>query len=127
MRAWTSEELDKLGNAEELDLMSVRHDGTIRNPVTMWVVRVGGDVFVRAYKGRTSPWFRGALTRHEARIRSGGVDKDVTLEEVDRTAAVNDQVDEAYRRKYRQYAGNILNSMLTPQARAATLKLSPRE
>src|SRR5512140_3069703 len=127
MRAWPSDELDKIGEAEELDLMSVRPDRTIRNPVTMWVVRVGDDVYVRAYKGRTSPWFRGALTRHEARIRSGGVDKDVTLEEVDGNAAVNEQIDEAYRSKYRRYSANIVNSVVTAEARAATLKLAPRE
>jgi hypothetical protein len=37
-----------------------------------------------------------------------------------------DEIDGAYRAKYRRYAGNILNSVLTPQARSATLKLVPR-
>ncbi len=78
---WTSEELDRIGSAEELDLASARRDGTLRSPVTMWVVREGGDRYVRSVNGRQSSWFRGAQTRHEARIRVGGVDKDVALEQ----------------------------------------------
>ena len=39
---------------------------------------------------------------------------------------IDDKVDAAYRTKYGRYAGSILNSVLTPEARAATLKLVPR-
>jgi hypothetical protein len=45
---------------------------------------------------------------------------------VDADHAINDEVDAAYRAKYRRYAGSILNSVLTPQARATTIKLVPR-
>ena len=83
MDAWTSDELNKIGAAEELDLGSVRRDGTLRNPVTMWVVRHGDDLYVRSVNGRGSSWFRGAQARHEARIQAGGVRNDVTLVETD--------------------------------------------
>ena len=39
MGAWTSDELGKIGAAEELQIAPVRRDGTPRNPVTAWVVR----------------------------------------------------------------------------------------
>ena len=55
MTAWTSDELDKIGAAEELRIASLRRDGTLRNPVTIWVVRLDDDLYVRAYKGRSSP------------------------------------------------------------------------
>jgi hypothetical protein len=126
MSTWTSDELNKIGAAEELEIASLRRDGTLRQPVTIWVVRVGDDIYVRAYKGRTSPWFRGAQTRHEGHIRAGGVDKDVTFGEADGDAAINDQVDAAYRSKYHRYAANIVGSVVTPMARAATIKLAPR-
>ena len=58
MNAWSSEELDRIGAAEELDLASVRRDGRLRKPVTMWVVREGDDVYVRSVNGRGSSWFR---------------------------------------------------------------------
>ncbi len=125
MAAWTSEELDRIGGAEELDITSVRQDGTLRKPVTIWVVRVGDDVYVRAYKGRNGPWFRATQTRHEGHIRAGGVDKDVTFVDVS-SDALNDQIDAAYRSKYRRYSANVLDPMLTPTARPATLKLVPR-
>ena len=35
MTAWTSDELNKIGNAEELQIASLRRDGTLRNPVTI--------------------------------------------------------------------------------------------
>jgi hypothetical protein len=124
MTTWTSDELTKIGTAEELQIASLRRDGTLRNPVTIWVVRLGDDLYVRSYKGRTSAWFRGVQDRHEGHIRAGGVDKDVTfVEEAD--PAINDQIDAAYRTKYRRYA-QYVPPMVAPEARAATIKLLPR-
>jgi hypothetical protein len=124
MTTWTSEELDKIGKAEELKIASLRSDGTLRNPVIIWVVRLGDDLYVRSVNGRNSAWFRGVQTRYEGHIRAGGVDKDVTfVEESD--SNINDQIDAAYATKYRRYA-SITNSMVTPAVRAATIKLVPR-
>ena len=126
MNPWTSDELNKIGTAEELRIASLRRDGTLRKPVTIWVVRVGDDLYVRAVYGRESAWFRGTQTRHEGQIRAGGVVKEVTfLEEAD--LDINEQIDSAYRTKYRRYAANIINSTLTPEARSATIKLVPRD
>jgi hypothetical protein len=124
MTVWVSEELNKIGAAEELEIASLRDDGTLRNPVTIWVVRHGDDLYIRSVNGRTSSWFRGTQVRHEGRIWAGGVEKDVTF--VDAENAINDEIDAAYRAKYRRYAASIVNTTLTPQARAATLKLVPR-
>jgi hypothetical protein len=123
MSTWTSEELDAIGSAEELQLSSVRGDGTLRNPVTMWVVRHGDRLYVRSVYGRGSSWFRGAQTRHEAHIRAGGVEKDVRLVETDH---LGDEIDAAYRAKYQRYAESIVGSTVSSQARAATLELVPR-
>jgi len=125
MITWTSDELAKIGIAEELDLVSMRSDNTLRKPVTIWVVRVDNDIYVRAYKGRTGAWFRGTLTRHEGHIRAGGVDKDVTfVEETD--IDINARIDTAYRTKYGQYEAQYVDPMVDPQAKAATIKLMPR-
>ena len=64
MPGWTHDELEAIDAAEELDLASVRRDGTLRRPVTMWVVRDGDDLYVRSVNGRGSFWFRGAHERH---------------------------------------------------------------
>jgi hypothetical protein len=63
--------------------------------------------------------------RHEGRIQAGGVDKDVTFVDVD--PDINDQIDAAYRTKYRRYAKSIISTVLTAEARAATLNLVPRQ
>lgn len=121
--SWIDDERERIGAAEELELASVRGDGTLRRPVTMWVVRVGDEVYVRSVDGRGSSWFRGAQTRHEARIRAGGVEKDVELVETD---GYGEAIDAAYEAKYGRRYPTIVPSIVTPQARAATLKLVPR-
>ena len=125
MTTWTSDELKKIGIAEELRIASLRRDSTLRNPVIIWVVRLGDDLYVRSVNGRNSAWFRGAQTRHEGHIRAGGVDKDVTfVEELD--SDINAQVDAAYATKYRRYAASIISHINGSEARAATIKLVPR-
>ena len=94
MNTWTKTELDKIARAEELEIATRRRDGTLREPVTVWVVRHGDDLYVRLVNGRKSSWFRGAEARHEGHIQAGGVDKDVALVETDN---VNDEVDAEYR------------------------------
>ncbi len=122
MAAWTEGELGTIGAAEELELASVRRDGTLRTPVTMWVVRHGDDLYVRSVNGRGSSWFRGVQVRHEARIHAGGVDKEVSVVETD---DAGDAVDAAYRAKYDRRYPTIVPSIVAPDARAATLKLMP--
>ncbi len=126
MTAWTSAELTKIGVEEELDLISMRKDGTLRKPVTMWVVRIGDGVYVRAYKGRTGPWFLGVLDRHQGHITSAGLKKEVVFEEVTDPSMI-EQVDKEYLRKYGHYAAEYVDPMVTPQARAATIRLIPKD
>ena len=122
MTAWTNEELTRIASGDELQIAPRRRDGTLRNPRTIWVVRHGDDLYVRSVNGRTSAWFRGAQVRHEAHIQAGGVDKDVRLVETD---DLNEEIDAAYRTKYRRYAASIIDTIVSPQARAATLRLVP--
>jgi hypothetical protein len=98
-------------------------DGTLRKPVTIWVVRHGDDLYVRSGYGRTSSWVRGTQERHEGHIRAGGVDKDVLFVEADDD--VNDEIDTAYRTKYHRYSARFVTPMVSPEARAATIKLVP--
>lgn len=124
MTMWTSEELTKIETAEELQIASLRADGTLRKPVIIWVVRLGDNLYVRCVNGRKGAWFRGVQTRHEGRIWSGGVEKDVAfVDESD--PEINDKINEAYLTKYRRYPQYVA-PMVTPEVRAATIKLVPR-
>jgi len=51
MSEWTTEELSKIETAEELKIASMGRDGTLRKPVTIWVVRHGDQIYVRSVGG----------------------------------------------------------------------------
>ena len=91
--------------------------------MTIWVVRVGEEVHVRSVNGRGSSWFRGAQTRHQARFRDGGVERDVELVETDDDRPA---VDAACETEYGRRYPTIVPSIVAPSARAATLELVPR-
>ena len=124
MTNWPREELEKIAAADELQLASARPDGRLRKPVTIWVVRLGDDIYVRSVNGRNSHWFRGVEDRHEGHIRAGGVDKGVRF--VEAGDDVNDEIEAAYRTKYRHYNASVVDPLFTPAAKAATLELVPR-
>jgi hypothetical protein len=75
--------------------------------------RNGRDAAGIASRGRTG----------EARIRAGGVERDVMIE--DAGDAVNDRVDAAYRTKYRRHAATIVDGITNARARATTLRVVP--
>jgi hypothetical protein len=45
---WTSDEMTRIGAADELAIAARRDDGTLRDPVTIWVVRLGDDLLIDA-------------------------------------------------------------------------------
>jgi hypothetical protein len=125
MPGWTSNELTAIAAADELEIAPLRADGAQSKLVTIWVVRVGDDLYVRSYRGVGSSWFRGTQASHQGHVRVGGVDKDVAfIDEAD--PEVNAQIDDAYREKYRRFGPNYVDPMVAEGARAATLKLAPR-
>ncbi len=128
MTTWTSDELDRIGSADELRIASPRADGTLRPYVPIWVVRVGDDLYVRSYRGAAGGWFRHLTDRAEGRIQAGGVERDVTVATAAGAVdgAVDDAVDEAYRGKYGRYGSRLVEPMTAPAARATTLRLAPR-
>ncbi|MFF7986731.1 DUF2255 family protein [Streptomyces sp. NPDC007901] len=86
MTHWNDADLAKVGAAEEPDLESERADGTdgtLRAPVTMWVVRSGDHLYVRSVKGTAGPWYRGIRSRDQGRVTAGGVCQDVTFHPAD--------------------------------------------
>ncbi len=124
MATWTSDELTRIGSAEELEIAPRRRDSSLARPRTIWVLRHGDGLYVRSVNGRTSAWFRGTRVNHEGHIQAGGVSKDVTPADLD--VDIGDDLDGAYRDKYRRYAASIVDSITSPQARAATLKVAPQ-
>jgi hypothetical protein len=124
MTTWTSEELAKIGNAEELAIASRRPDGTLRPFVTIWVVRAGDDLYVRSVKGRSGTWYRRALAAGEGRLRAGGVERDVAFEEAG--PEVQSPVTAAYHEKYDRYGPSIVGTVVSAESATTTLRLVPR-
>jgi hypothetical protein len=119
---WTPEELDRIGQAEELHLATRHRDGELSQYVTMWVVRADDSLYVRSAYGPGNPWYRRARAAGEGRVRAGGVERDVTFESAD--PAVQGEIDAAYHAKYDRYGPQIVGSVTGPQAHAVTVRLA---
>jgi len=123
MTSWTQKDLERIATSDELQLATFKQDGTRRMPVVIWVVRVSDELYVRAYRGRETAWFRQIQRRSEGRIVAGGVTKDVTFVDASSDEALNNEIDAAYQSEYRRYSATYVRPMIAPQARATTLKL----
>ncbi|MDT5270490.1 MAG: hypothetical protein QOH49_2676 [Acidobacteriota bacterium] len=121
---FTAEELKRIAEADDLHIAPFREDGTTYGtPTWIWSVAVDDALYVRAYNGRNSSWYQAALRQKAGRIVAAGMTKEVAFEPVE--GPVNDQIDEAYREKYK--GSPYLNPMIGARARSATVKVMPRE
>ena len=125
MTAWTSDELTRVGGAEELQVSSRRPDGSLRPYVTIWVVRSGDDLYIRSAYGPGNPWFRRAKRSGSGRIRAGGVERDVRFIEPD--ADVHAAVDAAYHAKYDRYGPRIVGTVVGERVVATTFRIEPAD
>jgi hypothetical protein len=119
---WSPEELNSIAATGEIEIAPRRLDGTFGRATTIWIVRVGDDVYVRSYRGRDGSWYRSVRRTHEGRLRAGRVERDVTVDEdhgADRAA-----IDDAYRAKYGR--SSYVDAMVTSDAAVTTLRLLPR-
>lgn len=124
MASWTEDDLDRLGRSEELALASRRADGSLSGFVTMWVVRVGDDLYVRSAGGPDRPWFRSAVARSTGTIRAGAIERDVTF--ADTCSGAHERIDGAYHAKYDRYGPKIVGSVVGDIAHHATIRLVHR-
>src|SRR5260370_9635673 len=79
MTGWKSDQLAKLGAAEEVQIAAIGRDGKLGKPTTIWAVRHGDDLFVRSVRGRDANWFRATQERREDRRPAGGAPQQVTF------------------------------------------------
>ena len=123
MSNWTEAELKKIAAADDLYISPFREDGvTYGTPTWIWSVVVEGGLYARAYSGQDSRWYKAAVTQKAGRIRIAGIEREVAFERA--TGNVNNQIDEAYRAKYR--TSPYLTPMIGNHASAATVRISPR-
>lgn len=124
MGAWTSDELRRIAETDDLHIAPLREDGrTLGTPTWIWSVVVDDDLYVRAYSGKGSRWHQAAMRQKAGRITAAGLTRAVAFEPIE--GPLNDRIDEAYRAKYR--TSPYLSPMIGPRARAATVRVSPLE
>ena len=124
MSTWSKDELRKIAGADDLHVSPFREDGvTYGTPTWIWSVAIEDALYVRAYNGQNSRWYQAAMRQKAGRITAAGMTKDVSFEPVD--GPINDRIDGAYRGKYK--GSPYLSPMIGAGARAATVKVMPRE
>lgn len=122
MSTWPKEELRKIADTDDFHISPFRENGvTFGTPTWIWSVVVGDELYVRPYNGKSSRWYKAAMQQNAGRITAAGLTKDVAFEPV---GAINDEVDDAYRKKYK--SSPYLQPMIGARARAATVRIIPR-
>jgi hypothetical protein len=124
---WSQGDLDLLGGAAEVEVSSVRHDGSLSPARTVWIVRVGDQLYLRSVNGPDGAWYRLTRASRQGRIEARGVVRDVTWVDVDAAGQpdVDPAVDAEYARKY-QGATSAIAHITSPLARATTMRVQPR-
>lgn len=125
MNHWSQQDLDAIIKADDLHISPFREDHkTYGTPTWIWCVAVDGNLYVRAYHGQQSSWYKAAVREKAGRIIAAGMTREVTFEAVP-DAALNDRIDAAYKAKY---AGSgYLPAMTGARARSATVRIIPKD
>jgi hypothetical protein len=122
--AWVKDELQKIARSDDLHISPFRQDGrTYGTPTWIWSIAIDDALYVRAYNGRASRWYRAAMQQKAGRITSAGMTREVAFEPVE--GPINERIDRAYREKY--HGSAYLGSMVSDRARSATVRVMPQE
>lgn len=123
MADWPDTDITAIAATDDLHIAPFRADGVTQGTLTwIWSVVVDDRLFVRAWNGQRSRWYRSAIAQRAGRITAAGNTYDVTFTAAD--PALNAQVDAAYQAKY---AGSpYLAPMIAAGPTAATVEINPR-
>ena len=123
MKNWPQDELQRIAGTDDLHISPLREDDvTYGTPTWIWSVVVGGRLFVRAYNGQSSRWYKAAMRQKAGRITAAGMTRDVVFQPAN--IEMQDAIDAAYRAKYS--SSPHLKPMIGSQAQPATVEISPR-
>ncbi|WP_430646846.1 DUF2255 family protein [Agromyces sp. GXS1127] len=129
MTGWTADQLDRVGEAEQLEVASERPDGSLNPFRTVWVVRVDDELFIRSAYGPNNGWYRRARSTGTGRIKAGGVIRDVTFADVPaEDLELHAALDAEYTRKYGpNHAPHVMATVLGDEVREVTLRLDAQD
>jgi len=92
VKQFTTGELTKIDNADDLKISPFRADGkTYGTPTWIWEVVVEGELYVRAYSGTSSRWYKSAIAQKGGQVHAAGMVREVSFEPVE-DASLNRQI-----------------------------------
>ncbi len=123
MATW-AQAIDRIAASDDLHVAPFRADGvTYGTPTWIWSVVVDGRLFIRAWNGTRSRWYRSAMAQRAGRIITAGETHEVEFAPGD--PALNERIDAAYREKY--VSSPYLPPMVVAGPREATVEVTPRD
>ena len=123
MIQWKIGDLEAIALSENIMIGHEQADGRTHRWITIWVVRVGDDLYVRSADGLAEGWFH-TMKGVPIHIMADGVDRLVDLDP-QADPDVRSAVDAAYRTKYG--SSPFLNMLLSDSAQDGTLLMSPTD
>jgi hypothetical protein len=73
MSSWPKDELKKIAESDDLHISPFRENGvTYGTPTWIWSVVVDGALYLRAYNGPSSRWYKAAMQQKRGRITAAG-------------------------------------------------------
>ena len=82
MTTWLKNDLGRIADTDDLHISPLREGGRTYGTTWIWSVVVDGALYVRAYNGKESLWYKAALRQKAGRITAAGMTKEVTFEPV---------------------------------------------
>jgi hypothetical protein len=122
--SWTASELALLAAEGSLTLHAGDDPPGRGEVAELGMVVVGERLFVRAYRGTGSRWYQAALAGGQGWIRAGGHAWHVALSPADDQLSRDTDIE--YQAKYGHVGPAATALVLSPGARKATLRISPR-
>ena len=118
-KAFDASTLATLRTTEEIRIRTRKHKG---QGVTIWIVTVGDQAFIRSFRGAQAKWYIDAIADGQATLEVGGRQLAVRLTPV-RDAATIEAVSQAYLKKYA--SSPYAKAMVAPEVLPTTLRVDP--
>lgn len=97
---WSAKLLESLSNAETIRVAPAYADGSKLNPQTVWFVRVGNNIYVRAYRGTASKWYQAAVKQGTGKVFFNHHAYAARFQPVNPKSLVNKTINQNYLAKY---------------------------
>lgn len=122
---WSEELIQKFATADDMKVSPFYSDGkTYGTPTWIWSVVVEGQLYIRAWNGPRSRWYRSALEQKCGRIHLAKENHEVFFEKLT-DEMINKKVDQAYQQKYADSV--YMPPMIQAGPRSTTMQLLPRK